>query len=696
MNIESIELNNFRNLPNGKYKLGKRSFIEAKNFTGKTNLLEAIYWVTTDYCLDGSSDLSSFKPVYNPRAKVSVEIVFDNGYKFKKVVYENWVKTRGTSDERLTGHEVEYYCQDVKQKTKKEALSSLSKELGLSEYKTETTVDILRALTNPMYLFEQINHKDLRQYIIELVGEVSNDEVLSLPNFLTNPFTTMIKERLSLDKYKTETTIKYYKNQIKILKDEIEKHLIVIEDLKKVQDVPAEELESANKNLYELYRKINQLKTNQQSYVEEQIKIYDEKIRNAKQEMFNSKQDDFITYENNNKVLNEKIKSAKEALQLKEIERNQILINKEELEKRSRELNLKISNNQNNLERFKMQVENSRNLWKEINARKYINLIDLSSSQIICPHCGKIVNEEHMKQLSEKIENEKTIFEQNKKEELDVLVSKANQDKLEIQRLEKEIEEQNLVLAQLKNQINEVLNQLILLDDKVSNEQDIVTNLTSQMTPFANSEKTNQLIQKVNDLEMQMMNIKQTIMIPENIKEEISGLELKQEHCKSIISKHDIYENAQNVIESHQYQISSLTTKMNDFEGCELLVEEFIKCKLNLQDDKIKKVFGNEIIFKLVESNIKEGSWNEVCYPMITTKNGLVPFSNGSHSEKYITAIKIIEAIKKYQGLPDLPYVIDEAGTFDSETLNHLIVTNAQIIATRVNDSFNTPTIINQ
>ena len=122
---------------------------------------------------------------------------------------------------------------------------------------------------------------------------------------------------------------------------------------------------------------------------------------------------------------------------------------------------------------------------------------------------------------------------------------------------------------------------------------------------------------------------------------------------------------------------------MTDMEQMQMLVQEYIQCRLNLFQKRIEAVFGTRLKFRLIEENIKEGSWNECCIPMIVDKT--TPYSDGSGSEKIITGIYIAECIKKKLSLEDLPYIFDECDKLDSAHLGAL-ETKSQLISTIVND----------
>lgn len=125
---------------------------------------------------------------------------------------------------------------------------------------------------------------------------------------------------------------------------------------------------------------------------------------------------------------------------------------------------------------------------------------------------------------------------------------------------------------------------------------------------------------------------------------------------------------------------------VNELEVKQIALEQFIALKYQKLNDNIAQTFG-EVKFNLIESNIKEGSFKEVCYPYIIGKQ--TKFEKGSTSEKVITGIAVIEALKRKGNLPDLPIIFDEGEALDSESVATKIKTNAQVITAKVSDSFN-------
>ena len=95
--LKKLELTNYRNIPFASYEFDGSSKIIGENRIGKTNTLEAIYWLLTDKLLDGSSDVALIKPLQDTKLEVRVKAVFDIDGKevtLEKDYKENWVKIK--------------------------------------------------------------------------------------------------------------------------------------------------------------------------------------------------------------------------------------------------------------------------------------------------------------------------------------------------------------------------------------------------------------------------------------------------------------------------------------------------------------------------------------------------------------------------------------------------------------------------
>lgn len=225
---------------------------------------------------------------------------------------------------------------------------------------------------------------------------------------------------------------------------------------------------------------------------------------------------------------------------------------------------------------------------------------------------------------------------------------------------------------------------------KIKSLDDEIYKLNYSIKPYVNSEKTNEIISQIAKLREEYT-AEQLKNVTESIDEQIKSVKESKAQYQKVLDDHAYFVNTQAMIKDAKVKLSEHQKELTDAETILMLTEEFIRTKLNMLDKNVEKVFGN-IKFKLIENNIKEGSYNEVCYPLILGKN--TPYANGSTSEKIITGVAIIEAIRKHVGLPELPIIFDEAESLDSETLVNRLNTNCQIITARVDDKYTKPTAV--
>ena len=156
------------------------------------------------------------------------------------------------------------------------------------------------------------------------------------------------------------------------------------------------------------------------------------------------------------------------------------------------------------------------------------------------------------------------------------------------------------------------------------------------------------------------------------------------EFNQQVLNQKIAYDLSQEKIAKIEENIAFSRKKAAEIEQKIMLVELFVQTKLKSFEQHISSVFGTKMKFTLIQENIKEGSYQEVCTPSVLNKD--TPFENGSGSEKIIAGIYFSECVKKKLGLPDLPFIFDECDKLDGAHLA-TIDTNSQMISTIVNDT---------
>ena len=174
--LERIKLTNFKGIRNGEYVFnGKNAVVYGENGTGKTSLMDAMLWVLFNKDSLGRTDFG-IKTLDADGAAISnidheVECTFAvNGkpLRLRKNYREKWTKKRGSGTETFTGHETDYFVDDVPKK--KGEFEAVIREI-IDEKK-------FQLLTNPLYFNESLNWQERRQILIDLCGDVSPDDVV--------------------------------------------------------------------------------------------------------------------------------------------------------------------------------------------------------------------------------------------------------------------------------------------------------------------------------------------------------------------------------------------------------------------------------------------------------------------------------------------------------------------------------------
>ncbi len=656
--LNKVIITNFRNINYAEYDLKKMNIFYGPNTKGKTNTILSIYWALSDYLMDGSSDYPSFKPHSDSKAEVSVELQFD-GFTFAKTYSEKWVKTRGSSEVTMQGHDTQYFIDDVKYSVN-EGKRLLIEKLGLDTLKVHKKIDVIRAIVDPYYLAQQVPWKDLRTFIIDLVGDVDDFSVLnSNHNYLT------IKEDLAKHKFDVSTLTKLYKQNIKKSSEEITKLENIVIGYKDINDVDSSELAKAEANIVFIDNDIAALKVRKQSDVNPKISQLEQEISKIRLEYSESLDADRKHLNQLNETINAEISKLENLSDEKNNELTKVQKKRRELEGELNEYRFKLTSLTNEKEEKKTQKERLLNEWDQLDNLEY------QSSLIInkCPHCGEILNQEEL-------EKNKINWEKDKQLKLDDIVSKGK-------KIANDIENLDFKLNELKEPTDFSDDTYILsLENEIKDINKRILELRASRTAEYVSDNTKHLLQKGNSLKKQLDEEKEKITI-EDIDVQIYEKTKEKEVFNKVIADHNAFLAIQDKIKQVEKQILSNQTALAETETKHMLLEDFIKTKLTLLNENVASVFGN-LEFVLVESNIKEGSYNEVCYPLILGSQ--TAYSSGSGAEKIITGVYIIECVKKALEIHDLPIIFDEADKLDTQTIAKKLETNSQIISTKVDD----------
>ena len=667
--ITQLTLTNYRNIEYADYQFNGNSQIVGDNRIGKTNSLEAIIWLLTDYLLDGSADIAKIKPLSDTKKEVAVKAWFrindTQEITIKKEYKENWVKTRGSNELVFKGHNTNYYINDVKQSTFKDFKNLLNESFGINT-NSSANIDFMRMLVNPFYLGELGEAKEwtnLRAFIIQLVGDVIDKDV-----FDQRPELKLIEKDLSNVNGRVDQAKKQISQSIKTAREEIAILDGVIKTLNETDKPTDDEIALANKGIEEHETNIANLRANQGT--DEQSRLIEKQITDI-QAHINDLTSKLLQARNDNPTKKERAR-LNEQINAATAQRFKITTELKSIDYDINDTQKQIENC--NAKRVKL-IEQLKELDNQIaNAQNNV--------QKECPFCHRAYEQDKVVEETNKIiENIKI-----KKDELIQQGKDNNVDKI---RLEQELSKLKDHQIEVENNDCDKLGEIKKLNDELNSIIDIELPTTSDEIEQLKQDKAN-LEQELEQSRLAFATGKQ-----DNNLKIIQEQELMKPF-KDIINKETYYNLQMQTLERKQAERKSKSNALIDLEQKFDLLAQFIRVKLEMLDNNVAKVFGN-IKFQLIQENIN-GGYDTICKPYIydieKDQSTLTTWKSGSKSEKVITGIAILECVKKELGLPHLPIMFDEGGEISSDTFNTKLKTDSQIICVKVKDGITTPMVM--
>lgn len=669
-----LELTNYRNIDHEVYAFdGNNAKIVGENRIGKTNTLEAIYFLLSNYLLDGTSELSAIKPLANTQKVVCVEGTFEvyddttpqikpREFKLTKTYGEKWVKQRGTDELSMQGHYEEYFVNDIKQAKERDYYNLLEEYFGVRN-DDKGDVDTIQMLINPLYLGNLGESKDwtkLRTFIIKLIGDVEDSEI-----FEKNPQTRVIESDLQNALGRTDLLKKQYKDQIETINTQLLGLDSKIELLEKTDKPSDEEVEKAKQQLEAISGKIYELKTN--SGKDSVVEQLEQEVFALSKEIVEKNQVEFNAYlesqktseqgEHNKKVkdLQGKVNANVEQLTNKRIKKGQI-------ESEVRTLSERRNTLVHDYKDYEARIKNVDNdVVKE------------------CPTCHRPFEESELANRKEELLKNLNTFKEQVVNEGKEVKAKLDNKINELEEVENDIKEIVIDIDNLKSELNELESKDF--EKPIFKESDELVALR---------EKEKQLKEDINTRKA-----KASEKASENY-ELITRLEEDRMKAQDVLNDRDYYDRQMALLDGLKIEKTSVSKTLIQTEQKREALNTYIYTKLRLLDEHIAKVFG-KIKFALVKENIN-GGFDPICKPYVydvdKSESTNTLWKSASKSEKIITGIAIVEAIRKELGLSELPYLFDEGGEVSNDTLRTKFKTNAQIICVRVEDLIAKPTIV--
>lgn len=637
MKLIRLHLKNFKGIRNFEFQPnGQSASIYGDNAVGKTTIFDAFNWLLFDKDSQNKKDFdiktldANNQPIHG--LEHEVEAVFDVNGKpltLRKVYYEQWTKKRGSVTSEFTGHSSDYYLNGVpvQKKEYQAKIDEIARE------------DIFKLLTSPTYFNTQLHWQERRKILLEVCGDVSDQDVINAKESLK-----------SLPEILKGRTLEEHKKVIAARRVEINKELekIPIRISEVQQSIP----ELSGKSEVELQTEISKL----QSYLSDKnhalSSIENGGVISEKRRELQEIETEIIRINNESqKVINERVQGIQQQLfdsKTKEAEIKQTATTETRL----------LIQKQANLSALENALTGLREQWAKINAEEL-----KFEQEETCPTCGQSIPNEKLEAAREKALAD---FNQRKAEQLERNVREGKRTKEEVERLKVDIEANQKTIADLEKQLADQEAETVRLQaeiDRIKAEPVQTTNIRPLL------DKKQAILNEIDQLQTDKA------AAVAKVKAEIAGINDCIVQFQSELAKFEQKDRALRRIEELKQQERDLTAEFEKLEKELYLCEEFTRFKVTLLEEKINSRF-KMARFKLFNQQIN-GGIEEVC---IATYQG-VPYDTGlNNAAKINVGLDIISVLQEHYGFK-APVWID-----NRESVVNLFPLDCQVISLVVSE----------
>ena len=634
MKLLKLNLQNFKGIRNSEFDFGGiDATIYGDNATGKTTVFDSLCWLlfgkdSLDRADFEIKTLENGEPIHKVNHEVEAEFLNDDGNSFtlRRVYREKYSSPRG-GDTKLTGHTTDYFINEVpvKEKEYKQYINDVIAE------------DVFKLITNPLYFNEQYSWQNRRKLLLEISGDIKDDEVINSRSELTR-----LAELLN------GRTVDEQRKIVAAKKTAINKELDMIpvridEALRNKADIATSEsklttdIETLNKSINELE---NQKATiiNGFSSTEKRSKI-DEISRQLK-----TRQSEVLSIYNSEK---QRKRGEYEALltQLKIIESEH-----DRYTDRAYDL-------AKDIERESKRIETLQAEFDAFNAQEF--------NKETCPTCGQPLPEDKQAELEVAFNSEKAA----KLEEWQSLIESAK-------KLKANYEEQREVLLVKADGLTKEI------EDKTKAYETKFKEYESYLEPNIEDDPDYKELKA----ELFLLELDEGDEADDKevarLDEEITSVKEKRAALETELNKYTLNADIQKRVIELENQQQKLAAEKNLLDETSFLIDEFVKAKVDMLEESINSHF-EYARFKMFNVLVN-GNVEECCE---TTYKG-IPYRSMNNAARMNVGLDIINALTKFYNVT-APVFIDNA-----EAVTDFIKCNSQTIKLVVDADFKEITLI--
>lgn len=630
MKIINLKLGNFQGIKSKEFNFeGKSASIYGDNATGKSTVFNALTWLLFDKASTGAKN-------FTPKTKSkdgdlhyldhSSEGSFrtDDGriVTLKKVFHENYKRKRGSASEEFDGHSIDYYIDGVpvKQNEYDDFLLSVCGD----------SAEKMKMLTMPDYFSEGMSWESRRRILLEICGDISDEEVIGQ--------TPALKD---LKKY--------------LLKDGTADQYYSVDDYKAIAGGKKAEI---NRELREIPGRIDEANLAMADVEGLDLKIIDTEIvdlRAAVNEIEKQKvialSEDGAKLTQDKKVieLNNKLETARAKYQSN--------INDHNAESRviTYDIDNELFNNKRDLSDAEFKLMTAKTALDIVKSDRdglvakyqFIKAETWDEGKETCPTCKQSLPAEDVEKIREEFNKKKSqrLEEINAQGQRVASIDMISDLRVDVEKYEMLIEKYNTAIKGNEEQLDVYKTKLVVqppfeASDEYKNIQAEIIELNSIVSNAVDAmdvttRKFDEKIKQIND--------------------EIQNKTFNNEYKKSQLK---IAENQKTRIKTLEESEKSLSREFEDIEKGIFLCELFIKSKVSFLTDKINSKFQSVRFRLFIEQ--QNGGIREDCEVMIPSEGRLVPYVFSNNAARINSGLEIISTLSKHWGL-SLPIFVDNA-----------------------------------
>lgn len=634
MKLLKLNLQNFKGIRNSEFDFGGiDATIYGDNATGKTTVFDSLCWLlfgkdSLDRADFEIKTLENGEPIHKVNHEVEAEFLNDDGNSFtlRRVYREKYSSPRG-GDTKLTGHTTDYFVNDVpvKEKEYKQYINDVIAE------------DVFKLITNPLYFNETYSWQNRRKLLLEISGDIKDDEVINSRSELTR-----LAELLN------GRTVDEQRKIVAAKKTAINKELDMIpvridEALRNKADIPTSESKLKN-DIKVLNKSIDELENQKATIIngfsstEKRSKI-DEIGRQLK-----ARQSEVLSIYNSEK---QRKRGEYEALltQLKIIESEH-----DRYTDRAYDL-------AKDIERESKRIETLQAEFDTFNAQEF--------NKETCPTCGQPLPEDKQAELEAAFNSNKA----NKLEEYQQLIESAAKLKADYE------EQREVLLVKADGLTNEI-------EDKTKAYETKFKEYESYLEPNVEDDPDYKELKA----ELFLLELDEGEEADDKevarLDDEISSVKEKRAALETELNKYKLNADIQKRVIELENQQQKLAAEKNLLDETSFLIDEFIKAKVDMLEESINSHF-EYARFKMFNVLVN-GNVEECCE---TTYKG-VPYRSMNNAARMNVGLDIINALTKFYNVT-APVFIDNA-----EAVTDFIKCNSQTIKLVVDADFKELTMI--